>query len=551
MQNEISRRTFIAGTALTGAAAGAAMMGVQQAQADDTAVIGKHTWEVKPDPITDIAETKDFDIVIVGAGISGNAAAEAAARSGASVAVIEQAGQVTVHGVDDGSIGSQFQAENGISIDPEEATKLLYRWSQQTANRNLIYQWATKSGKVFDHLSEIAAEHGFTTVRALSPTAKWDWQELDELWREYPDAVSWTDLESDMGMMTADFRMVNCHIIDTLHDEAVANGAEYFFDTHAEQLVGDAASGISGVIATDPDGKYVQFNAAKGVILATGDISGNQEMIDCWAPISNRADACYYTPAGGNHGDGILMGMWAGAAHMKAPAAPMVHPIDMGPNAALGTISFSWLAVNRNGLRYSAEMPFEPMVTNARMNQPGNVAWSIFDSDYPIYVQKQFPDTYESLLEGVQEKLDAGAEAGTSWKADTIEDLANQLGIPADKLQKTIDRYNELCDAGYDEDYGVPERFLAPVKNGPFYANSIPAAELVVIFGLHVDDNSQVCTEDDEPIPGLFAVGNCQGEFFANSYPVHCPGISHGRALTFGQLVGEALAKDTVITAND
>ena len=68
-------------------------------------------------------------------------------------------------------------------------------------------------------------------------------------------------------------------------------------------------------------------------------------------------------------------------------------------------------------------------------------------------------------------------------------------------------------------------------------------------FGLHVNLDSQVLTEDEQPIDGLFAVGNVQGDFFANSYPVHCPGLSHGRGLTFGQLVGEALAKDTVLTA--
>ncbi len=66
--------------------------------------------------------------------------------------------------------------------------------------------------------------------------------------------------------------------------------------------------------------------------------------------------------------------------------------------------------------------------------------------------------------------------------------------------------------------------------------------------GLHVNDDSQVCTEEDELIDGLFAVGNVQGDFFGLNYPVHCPGVSHGRCLTFGQLVGEALATDTVIT---
>ena len=64
-----------------------------------------------------------------------------------------------------------------------------------------------------------------------------------------------------------------------------------------------------------------------------------------------------------------------------------------------------------------------------------------------------------------------------------------------------------------------------------------------------MDNNSQVCTEEDEPIDGLFAIDNVQGDFFGKDYPVHCPGISHSRCLVFGQLVGEALAKDTVLTA--
>ena len=63
-----------------------------------------------------------------------------------------------------------------------------------------------------------------------------------------------------------------------------------------------------------------------------------------------------------------------------------------------------------------------------------------------------------------------------------------------------------------------------------------------------MNEDSQVCTEEDAPIKGLFAIGNVQGDFFGKDYPVHCPGISHGRCVTFGQLVGEALAKDSVLT---
>ena len=82
--------------------------------------------------------------------------------------------------------------------------------------------------------------------------------------------------------------------------------------------MGDAASGITGVVATTKDGKHVQYNAKKGVILATGDIGGNQEMVDAFCPISNRSDSNCYAPAGFNNGDGLLMGMWAGAPCRRA-----------------------------------------------------------------------------------------------------------------------------------------------------------------------------------------------------------------------------------------
>ncbi|MCL2632865.1 MAG: FAD-binding protein, partial [Coriobacteriia bacterium] len=368
-----------------------------------------------------------------------------------------------------------------------------------------------------------------------------------ERWRIYPDAVSFVTGD-ETGSNRADGKSVNWNLGESLNKSSLDNGAEYFFNTHAEQLVGDAASGISGVIARGEDGNYTQYNASKGVILATGDNCGNQEMIDAFAPICNRADSNVYAPAGGNTGDALLMGCWAGASISKSPPAPMVHQFTFDSfNTNLSSFYMCWLAVDTYGDRYGAEMPFEPYLTNARMNTPDNVAWSIFDSDYAQYMQNQWPTKYEKLLEGQTEALEA-AIGKNVWKADTLDDLANQLGIPADRFKATVDRYNSMLPQGEDIDFSVPPRFLSEVKTAPFYAISNVCSVLVLIHGLHVNDDSQVCTEDDTPIQGLFAVGNAQGDFFGIDYPVHCPGISHGRSVTFGQLVGEALAKDTVIT---
>ena len=563
---DVSRRNFLKGSLTAGAvvAAGAALAGCSPsgsassgggdtATSTSTAQAGEqlHTWEIKPEPITDIAETKDYDIVIVGGGFAGNSAAEAAARNGATVAVVEQSDGIQCHGIDVAAIGSKWKLDNGVDIDIDEACKLLFLWSQQTTNYNLIRTWAEQTGPVMDYIEEMCEAQGVHTVTALSKTAKYGWEKLPERWRVYPDAVSFVT-DADPGSTRADSKTCNWNLVEALYKNATDNGAEYFFNTHAEQLVGDAESGITGVIVTDADGNHVQYNAAKGVILATGDIGGNQEMIDCWAPICNRADGNVYTPENGNKGEGILMGCWAGAALSKSPAAPMVHQYTPDSKSFnLTAFVMSWLAVNRKGERYGAELPFEPYLTSARMNTPGNQAWSIFDSDYEKYVKQQWPTNYEVQLEGLDEEMAKRLEDGSLIQADTIEELAEKLGVPADKLQASVDEYNTAYANGKDVRFDVPAQFLSEIKTAPFYATPVVCSVLTIPMGLHVDDNSQVCTEDDEPIAGLFAIGNVQGDFFGLNYPVHCPGISHSRCVTFGQLVGEALAKDSVLTEID
>ena len=228
------------------------------------------------------------------------------------------------------------------------------------------------------------------------------------------------------------------------------------------------------------------------------------------------------------------MGMWAGAAMSKSEAAPMIHQFTLDTlEFNLTSFIMSWLAVNANGERYGAEMPFEPMLTNARMNTPGNVAWSIFDSDYETYIMQQQPERYDRFTDGLDAVMEKWLGNGKLIKADTLDDLAKQLDIPADTFKATVERYNSMAEAGEDVDFDVPAQWLAPVKTAPFYATKITGATFLTVCG--------------EPIPGLFAIGNVQGDFFGKDYPVHCPGVSHGRCVTFGQLVGEACAKDTTI----
>ena len=543
-QNLIDRRSFIAAS---GAAVAASSIAPAFADEAPAAPVSPHSWENPPEPITDIAEKKEYDVVIVGGGIAGCAAAEAAARYGASVAVLEQAETPQFRGLENGHIGSTWQKEvRGLNIDPIDASRRLFAWTQQTANYNLIKTWATQSGRIFDYLAGLAAADGFTITTSRGPTAKLGWDKLTDRWRVYETSCCFIPIEGDDGTM---FTAGNENIGGVMVRSAESNGAEFICNTRAMQLVGNAADGIKGVIAQDADGKYVEYDAAKGVILACGDIGGNEDMLKMWCPMALRADWCGYGTVNGNIGDGINMGLWAGAATSKSPVSPMVHHFDFG-TIMLPVSSFylSLLSVNRNGKRFCAEMSYEPTMTNARTNTPGNVAWSILDSDYRTIVQRQRPVDYEEKLAGIEDRIAGALENGTMTKADTLEELAEGIGIPVDAFLETVAHYNEICESGVDEEFGVPADFLAPIKTPPFYTCKSAACNLVVPFGLHVDDNSQVCTIDDDPIDGLFAIGNMQGDFFGITYPVICPGISIGRCWTFGQLVGEALAKDTVLT---
>lgn len=559
---ELNRRDFLIGAGSFGAlGALGALAGCSPSKKEPSEKVesagasqnAKHTWETVPEPLTDIAEEKNYDIVVVGAGMSGLATAEAAARNGASVVVLEKMGQISFRGQDVAGINTTWQKEQGIEVDPDLAAYNLHLWTHQTANYDLISGWARNCGKVIDHVQELVEPNGYKLAYGMSSTSKvnWDKEEFPEKYREYPSPISFPDASVDYDAGYGSLADLNKGVAESLQKAAEADGAEFVFNIKAEQLVGDAKSGITGVVVTDSDGKHVQYNASKGVVLATGDIAGNQEMIDAFCPIANRVGVKMYTPEGGNTGDGILMGAWAGAALQRSTAAPMIH--QFCPDSFtffLDSFIMSWLGVNRNGDRYASEMNFEPYVTNARMAQPGNVAWSIFDSNWKQHIQTQWPTKYEQWIAQIEDgdQIAKALESGYLVKCDTLEEVAKAIDVPVDTFLNTVEHYNAMCDAGVDDQFHTPAQFMASVKTAPFYVVPIAATLLIIPFGLHVDRNSQVCTEEDEPIEGLYAVGNVQGDFYAYDYPVHYPGLSHSRCLTYGQFVGEALATGTVIT---
>ncbi len=388
-----------------------------------------------------------------------------------------------------------------------------------------------------DHYIGMAEKNGLTVTLNDVMTARIDWDGLEDRFKQFRTAHNFRPAEGS-GANIPRSKWEAAYFIKMLVKSAKEGGAKFLFRTEAVQLIKKGGR-IAGVVVRDREG-YKKINASKGVILATGGITVKKERTERWCPRALRADKSDYFPFGGNMGDGLRMGVWAGAAVTRCYPAPVVHPVNFSP---LGPgIQTSWLTINRDGERFCCEVGFEPIVTNARMNAPGNLAWAIWDGHYRELALKQEPHKALSFIDGLDEAVEASVASGEYIRAASLEELAGKLGVPAGALRGTVERYNGWCEKGRDEDFGVPARFLSPVREGPFYAAKISAWLLNLPHGLHVDCNSQVLTEEDEPIGGLFAVGNVQGDFFANSYPVTVPGANHGRSVTFGRLVGRALA---------
>jgi predicted oxidoreductase len=135
-------------------------------------------------------------------------------------------------------------------------------------------------------------------------------------------------------------------------------------------------------------------------------------------------------------------------------------------------------------------------------------------------------------------------EGAVDATANSIEDLAQQMGLPAGVVKAEIERYNELCAKGVDEDFGKVAERMYPVLDAPFYGCFFgTAAMLVVMGGLKTDTDMRVLNAEGAPIGGLFAAGNNGGGRFLVEYPVTVAGISLATALSFGRLAGRNAAQ--------
>jgi fumarate reductase flavoprotein subunit len=470
----------------------------------------KYNFEVPPPPIPakDISEIITTEILVIGGGISGMSAALSAAEVGGRVVLIEKMPNFQARGGDNGYIGSRLQKKLGIEIDKNQVILDLMRYGANKPDQRLLRLWADNCSQTIDWLMDMTDAAGINvSISQFPPPAAYN--AANEY---YPSYLTVHQYQQE--------KVVKC-----LMDNALKISATLLFKTRALHLIRKGKGRVTGAVACRADGKIMQIDAKKAVILCTGDYGYNSEMMAKYCPQAAYLASKLKTSTG----DGHQMAMWVGGVMEPAPHAPVSHGFA-GP---IGCAAF--LQVNVKGERFQNEDVPGQSYTNAVERQPQRTAWQVFDSKYP----EEIPfmgighGKIVEVNDGVRDFINQYA-----IKADTIEELAVKMEVPVKTFQNTVARYNELARIGQDLDFGKRPDRLTVLNKPPFYAGKGGYELLVVMGGLNVNPKLQPLDKEWEVIPGLYAGGNVVGNRFAVDYPLIVPGISHSMATVFGRLAG-------------
>ena len=477
-------------------------------------------------------------MLVIGGGYSGSCCALSAAQNGAKTILVEKDAVLNGHGVGGtGSIASRALDDLGLKFDKSLEME---RWVSTCGNRcreSLVGKWFRESERCMNWFLDMAEANGANCMVTVGSNST-----------VHPEIACYHFMSG--GPIFEEHTMAD--FVEYMFEaEALKAGAEFVYEMPAVQLVQDESGKVTGAICQNKSGEYVQYNASKGVVLATGDISYNDEYIDAFAPVANRVFTRLCSDQG-NVGDGHNMAAWAGGAFQEGPWPTMMHP------QAAAMFHGPFLFVNPDGKRFMNEATWvQGKCLGVMYNGGSDHAWSIFDANWQNDLKSSlehgggmFWDSfrpYGSDLELAPEyfktQIPLYIEQGMAYEADTIEELAGKIGCDAATLTATVDRYNGMCEAGEDTDYYKKPVFLTPVKQGPFYALKVGPALLAVCGGLKCNNDFQCLDENGEVIEGLYVLGNIMGDITAVDYPINVAGNSHGRCITFGYLLGHELAE--------
>lgn len=456
-----------------------------------------------------------YDIVIIGAGGAGLAAACEAVDKKLSVLVLESqpfvGGSSTICGGAYSAADTYFQREKGIKDNDELFVKDMLKTGQNQNDEKLVRAFVAESKKQFDWL----VAHGVkpTTVTTAS------------------------------GMSVPRAHGFNpAAVIKVMRDYAVQGGAKIMLNTDANRLLCSAdGKRIVGVKAIRK-GKELFFAGKKGILLAAGGFSRNPDMLAQYAPPMKRASTI---ASMGTKGTGIKMALAYGAEMIDTAYIKATYGFKVNPGSIANDFSIIYysgaIMVNSDGARFVNESLSYKLLGDKALEQKDGKSWLIFDEKMRKHASNG--NNWDKVL---WKPIDEGKK-DLDWvfQGDTIEEAAKKAGLDPAKIKATVDRYNANVEKGNDPDFGrnsLSSGFGKPgkIENGPFYIFPSVPVMIGTYCGLKVNPNAQVLDVFGERINGLWAAGELIGGVHGAAYMT---GTAFAKAQAFGRIAVRDMAK--------
>jgi fumarate reductase flavoprotein subunit len=470
-------------------------------------------------------ENLEADIVVIGGGGTGLAAAVSAAEKGARVILLEKRGLGGNSALAQGlfAADSPVQKRMNISAPKDEAFRIVLEYSHWKINPRIFRSFLNKSGDTIRWLEE----KGLVFI---------------ENTESRPGEISWFHLPG--GITGGGVR-----IIKALSQKCEELGAQLFIRCPARRILTNEKGKVTGVLAA-MKGKELRISA-KSVIIATGGYGGNKRLLKKYYPSYNKNIHSVGVP---NMGDGLLMANEVGAANEGLGNA-LLHPHVFLGSKYIGALSWQPYSVwvNKRGVRFADETIIyrSPECGNVADRQPDKCVHVLIDEKIKKSLVedglvRRMPwlnldeKNYRTKLEeGLQEAVDKGdVKISASW-----DDIATWIGASPEVLNDTIEEYNSFCDQGYDEIFIKDQRYLQALRTPPYYAIRCYLSLMTTIGGIKINHHMEVLNKHDNPIPGLYAGGDCAGGWETDTYCMLLPGSALGFAINSGRIAGVNAAK--------
>ena len=462
-------------------------------------------------------ETLEADVVVIGAGGAGLAAAITAEQNGAKVIIVEKMGKVGGNTILAGGAVNAVEDRSEFAIKQNDS---VYWHYYQTLNGG---DWQGDPELVMTLVENAYAGIQWTKELGM------EWLGEDAVFMV--SGGLWPRAWKPAGMASAGFFETYGKYIDA-HPETM----NLMLNTKAEKILTNEKGAACGIVATGETGNTITINA-KSVVVATGGFSKNVELRMAYDSIWGMLDEkVLSTNHPGATGDGVKMLQKLGADFVQMGNIQLLPLGDPATGSLSGNIEHgvdTRIFVNKEGLRYGNEAGRRDDMTNDLFAQTDAYMWIVMDSDtYPTGDEiNNFGETANQLV-----------AAGRAVKADTLEELAEKMGVPAENLIATIDEYNRYCIGGDLEgqaDQFGRATFGPKIDNGPFYAGARVPTVHHTMGGVRIDTQCRVYNENGEIIENLYAAGEVTGGIHGAN---RLGGNALADTIVFGRIAGASAA---------